>query len=199
MQGCPTRLPHRLRAPDFEIVEAAVLAHAAQFHLRLRRVDDAGVHTAELRRPQSPEFKRYSLRSSNLSRCDFGPGDGEGKDGLRNTRNTRNESFHTADLKSKAVCLIRLPDFSVYSAYSVGPPSPDLKAHLRALQRAVLHRKRRHHDGPALVLAQLRPLKVIGKEQLLLLRRRLCGDWGQLRRIRSEGGGGEVDPVLRPG
>ena len=66
-----------------------------------------------------------------------------------------------------------------------------VKAHLRALQRAVLQGKRRHHDGPALVLAQLRPLKVIGKEQLLLLRRRLCGNRGQLRRISSEGGGGE--------
>lgn len=70
---------------------------------------------------------------------------------------------------------------------------------------AILHGKRRPPNGPALVLAQLRPLKVIGEEQHLLLRRRLCGlaklaahlilfgsgNGRQLRRIRSEGGGGE--------
>ena len=35
-------LLHRLRAPDLEVVEAAVFAHAAKLHLGLRRVGDAG-------------------------------------------------------------------------------------------------------------------------------------------------------------
>ena len=35
-------LPHRLRAPDLEIVKPAVIAHAAKLHLRLRRMGDAG-------------------------------------------------------------------------------------------------------------------------------------------------------------
>jgi hypothetical protein len=63
--------------------------------------------------------------------------------------------------------------------------------HLRALQRAVLEGKRRHHDGPALVLAQLGALEVIGEEQFPLLRDRLGGNRGQLRRIGGEGGGGD--------
>ena len=65
------------------------------------------------------------------------------------------------------------------------------KAHLHALQRAVLEGKRRHHDGPALVLAQLGALEVVGEEPFLLLRERLRGNRGQLRRIRGEGGGGD--------
>lgn len=39
-----------------------------------------------------------------------------------------------------------------------------IEAHLRALQRAVLDGIRRHHDGPAFVLAQLGALEVIGEE-----------------------------------
>lgn len=66
-----------------------------------------------------------------------------------------------------------------------------IEAHLRALQRAVLDGIRRHHDGPAFVLAQLGALEVIGEEQFLLLRDRLGGNGGQLRRIGGEGGGGD--------
>ena len=66
-----------------------------------------------------------------------------------------------------------------------------IEAHLRALQRAVLEGIRRHHDGPAFVLAQLGALEVIGEEQFLLLRDRLGGNGWQLRRIGGEGGGGD--------
>ena len=39
---CQRALPHRLLPPDLEVVEAAVFAQAAKFHLGLRRVGDAG-------------------------------------------------------------------------------------------------------------------------------------------------------------
>jgi hypothetical protein len=66
-----------------------------------------------------------------------------------------------------------------------------IETHLRALQRAVLQEIRRHHDGPAFVLALLGALEVIGEEQFLLLRDRLGGNRGQLRRIGGEGGCGD--------
>ena len=66
-----------------------------------------------------------------------------------------------------------------------------IEAHLRAFQRAVLEGIHRHHDGSAFVFAQLGAVEVIGEEQNLLLRDRLGGNRGQLRRIGGEGGGGD--------
>jgi hypothetical protein len=62
-----------------------------------------------------------------------------------------------------------------------------IEAPLRARQRAVPKGKRRHHDGPAFVLSQPGALEVIGEEQFLLLRDRLRGNGGQLRRIGGKG------------
>lgn len=74
-----------------------------------------------------------------------------------------------------------------------------IEAHLRAHQGAVLEELRRHHDGPAFVLAQLGALEVIGEEQFLLLRDRLRGNRGQLRRIGGEGGGGDEEAEIHVG
>lgn len=74
-----------------------------------------------------------------------------------------------------------------------------VEAHLRALQRAVLEGKRRHHDGPALVLAQLGALEVIGEEPFFFFAIRFIlllfeSDNGRpLRRI--AGGGMAVDQL----
>ncbi|MCB1228382.1 MAG: hypothetical protein KDK99_21425 [Verrucomicrobiales bacterium] len=52
-------------------------------------------------------------------------------------------------------------------------------------------REKSAHNGPALAFAQFGALEVIGEEPFLLLRDRLGGNSGKLRRIGGEGGGGD--------
>lgn len=234
-------LPHRLRAPDFEVVEEAVFAHAAELDLRLRCVGDAGgleeghglaVDGGAHRVAHGFEHEAVpglgieaereagvfaAFRGRGLAGGAFGAGHGqallihEGDLVRRDARHAEVPVVRAVELPVVKLRRHRLraaqPEAELDHAVLCRDVIADhrlmplhrrlallrrrVKAHLRALQRTVLQGKRRHHDGPALVLAQLRPLKVIGKEHLLLLRRRLCGDGRQLRRISSEGGGGE--------
>ena len=234
-------LPCGFSTPDLQIVEAAALAHAAEFDFGLGRVGDAGglqegdglaveggahrvAHGFE---PEGVpglgiEAEREghilaAFRRGGLAGGAFGAGDSEAflvhEDDLvgGNARHAevpvvravelpvvklRRDGLRAAELEAELDDAVLGRDVVADDGLmpfhrGLALLRRGIEAHLHALQRAVLEGIRRHHDGPALVLAQLGALEVIGEEQFLLLRDRVRGNGGQLRRIGGEGGGGD--------
>ncbi len=231
----------RFRAPDLEIVEEAVFAHAAELDLGLGRVGDAGglregdgfavdggaqgvvygfeqEGVPDLGIEAEGEGDVLSVGGRGwFAGGAFGAGEGEAflvhegdlvcGDARRAevpvvravelpVVNLRRDGLRAAELEAELDHAVLRPDVVADDGRmpfhrGLALLRRGIEAHLRALQRAVLVGIRRHHDGPAFVLAQLSALEVIGKEQFLLLRDRLRGNGGQLRRIGGEGGGGD--------
>ena len=237
----PARLLHRVCIPNLEVVEKPILPHAAELHLRLRRVRDAGrlqirdrfsIHRGphriahRLQREGVPRVRIEAQREGDIAPsgwCWRLAGRARGP-GHREPLLIREDDRFGRDARHAEVPVVRTVERPVVKLrrdrLRAPEPEPELdhavlrrdvvadhrlmplhrrlrlhiprrlhrrsiEPHLRPLQRALLDGIGRHHDGPS--LPQLRPLEVIRKKQLLLLRNRLVGNGRKLRRICSEG------------